>query len=72
MLQKKVKTLSKQELDLKIAELSYDVDFLERQVQADLRSYSPKELSDVRAKIARLKLRSEILKIEFSRRDNDS
>ena len=53
--------------------ISYDIDFLERQVQADLRSYSPKELSGARAKIARLKQRSEILKIELSRRrDNDS
>ncbi|MFI5420673.1 MAG: hypothetical protein ACHQ1H_06865 [Nitrososphaerales archaeon] len=72
MLQKKAKTLSKQELDLEIAEFSYDIDFLERQVEADLGSYSPKELSNARAKIGRLKLRSEILKIELSRRGNDS
>ena len=72
MLQKKAKTLSKQELDLKIAELSYDIDFLEQQVQADLKSYSSEELSVANVKIVEAKQKLELFKTELAKRGKSS
>lgn len=66
-----VKALSNEIIDRKIAEVSADIDFLERQVDADLDSYSTDDLSSARNKIASLRQKLVILKIEFARRQSN-
>jgi t-SNARE complex subunit (syntaxin) len=63
-----VRNLTKGELDREIAELSNDVDFLESQVQADLKSYSSEELETANRKIAGVKRKLEFFKKELARR----
>jgi MEDS: MEthanogen/methylotroph, DcmR Sensory domain len=68
-LEKRIKTLSKEELDREIAELSNDLNFLESQVQADFESYSSDALIASSRKIADIKRKLELHKIELARRD---
>jgi len=68
-LQRKAQTLTKDELDRDLAELSNDIDFLERQIRADLASYSPEELSAAHRMIACINQKVEILKIELAKRN---
>ena len=64
-LQRKAKTLTKEELDRDLAEISGDIHFLERQIEADLNSYSSNELSVARGRIAHLKRMAELLEAEL-------
>jgi len=68
-LQEKVQKFTKEELDRDIAELSNDIDFLESQVEADLGSFSPEELTTAYGKIDRRKQKLEILKVELAKRN---
>jgi len=67
-LQKQVQTWTKEELDRDFAELSNDTRFLESQVQADMGSYSPADLSEAHARISRLKQKLEIFRTELGKR----
>jgi hypothetical protein len=67
-LQKKVQTLTKEELDRDVSELSSEIKFLEVQVHADIDNYSPKELSIAQEKIAHFKRRLEIFNMELDKR----
>jgi len=64
-LQRKAKTLTKEELDRDLAEISGDIHFLERQIEADLNSYSSNELLVARGRIAHLKRMAELLEAEL-------
>jgi len=66
--QKKARSLTVEELDRDVAELSNDVKFLESQLQADLTSYSSAELAIAQRKIANRKRRLEILEAELTQR----
>ena len=67
-LQKKAQTLTVEELNRDVAELSNDINFLESQVQADLTSYSSEELTIALRKIAYRKRKLEILEAELTQR----
>jgi hypothetical protein len=66
--QKKARTLTREELDRDLTELFFEIDFLQRQMQADLRSYSSKELESIYERIARHKQKLRILEIELAKR----
>ena len=66
-----MRTLSRAELDRDLSELFFEIDFLERQVQADLRGYSPQELEAAQEKIAHLKQKLRILELELGKRGRD-
>jgi hypothetical protein len=71
-LQAVVPKLPSDELERDFAEVSMDILFLEAQITADLGSYFPKELEKANGKIACVKQRAEILKIELSRRISEA
>ena len=65
----KVKNASSQQLEKDLAGISGDVEFLNAQVEADLRSYSPVELEKSEEKISRLRQKADIIKFELSEPD---
>jgi hypothetical protein len=56
------------ELDRDLAELKEEINFLEEQLRADSRSYSPIKLKSAVEKISHFKKRAEILEDEMTRR----
>jgi hypothetical protein len=65
---KKVRDLSTEEIDRELAELSFDIGFLEEQVKYDMESYSTKGLKDAHDKIAVLKRKARIFETELRRK----
>ena len=64
----KAKTLPPETLDRDIAELLLECGFLEEQVKADIASYSTKDLESANQKVAFMKMKIEIAKIELARK----
>jgi hypothetical protein len=69
-LQAEIQNLPLENIDRDLAELSHEIEFLEAQVEVDLGSYSPEQLARAYGKIAHLKRRAEILKIELNTRNS--
>lgn len=59
------KALSIQLLDKDLAELSYDIQFLDAQVNADVKSYAPRDHPRATAKISFLRQKSKIIVLEL-------
>jgi len=64
--------LSIEEAELKLAETSMDLRFLEEQVRCDFQRYSPESLNAAREKISTLKEKEEILKTILERGRNSN
>jgi len=69
-LQAEAHELSSDNLDRDLAELSHEIEFLDEQVRVDIESYSPEQLAEAWGKIAYLKQRADILKVELDRRNS--
>ncbi|MFI5420272.1 MAG: hypothetical protein ACHQ1H_04840 [Nitrososphaerales archaeon] len=67
---KKARDLSTEEIDRELAELSFDIGFLEEQVKHDMESYSTKGLKDAHDKIAVLKRKAQIFEMELRRKNS--
>jgi len=61
-------SLSIEDLDRNLVEISWEIKFLEEQVKCDLESYSSKELDEALGKISSFREKESILKIELERR----
>jgi hypothetical protein len=71
LLRADVQKFSSDEIDLKLAELSFEVEFLEAQLPPDLVSYSRVDLDRANRKISHFKRRVQILKTEIGSRKKD-
>jgi len=65
-----VSSLSSEEIDLELAEVSFEKSFLEEQVECDLENYPPEAILKAQEKISQFKSRAETLRIELDRRKN--
>lgn len=70
VLQAEVHRLPSEDIDRDLAELSHEIDFLDEQVRVDLESYSPEQLTRASGKIAHLRQKAEILRIELDGRNS--
>jgi len=57
-----------EELERDVAELSFEIELLETQLRVGLKEYSPKDLQEGYAKIALLRKKLELMKLEFKRK----
>jgi len=68
LFRQKAKALSVESLDKDLAELSYDIQFLDAQLNADLQSYAPVELARATEKISLLRQKAEIIVLELDKK----
>ena len=67
-LQTRAKNLSTERLEIEIAELSHEIDFLQEQIDNDLGSYPLKQLELASQKVSVFRQKCEILKVERQKR----
>ena len=65
LLHERARNLSSDELDRELADLSNEVEFLEKQLECDIGSYTTQALERANQKVSKFKLRAEILKVEL-------
>jgi len=65
----KISKLSSPQLDRDLAELKIDINFLEEQVKADPRSYSPQEFRRSQTRILFLKSKAQLIEKELDKKN---